>query len=118
MSPGRHFRLSAGADADIDGILDETLRRFGTKQYETYATLIQTALGLVADEPMRPGSKDWNDLRAGLRSFPVTLAAKRRGASPHILFYVPDDSADGDVLVVRVLHQAMDPLGHIPDDPG
>lgn len=118
MRSGGRFRLSAAADADIDGILDETLRRFGTKQYGTYAALIQSALSLVAGDPLRPGSKDWSDLKAGMRSFPVALAARRRGASPHLLFYVPDAPAGTGILVVRVLHQAMDPRGHIAGDTG
>jgi plasmid stabilization system protein ParE len=53
-----------------------------------------------------------------MRSFPVGLAAKRSGASPHVLFYVPDGSAGDGILVVRVLHQAMDPRGHFQSDTG
>lgn len=67
---------------------------------------------------MRPGSKDQGNLVPGMRSFPVALAAGRRGASPHVLFHVPDDPPGGSILVVRVLHQAMDPRAHLPEDAG
>jgi toxin ParE1/3/4 len=118
LSGGGRFRLSAGADADVESILDETLRRFGTTQYETYAALIEAAFQLVADEPTRPGSKNQGDLMPEMRSFPVSLAARRRGASAHVLFYVPDRSVGGGIFVVRVLHQAMDPRAHLPEDAG
>lgn len=118
MISGSRFRLAAAADADLDGILDQTLKRFGTKQYEAYAALIESALGLVAEESMRSGSKDRSDLIPEMRSFPVGLAAGRRGASAHVLFYVPDRSAGEGVLVVRILHEAMDPRGHFPGDAG
>lgn len=118
MRSGGRFRLSAGADADVDGILDETLRRFGTKQYQTYAAVIASALQLIADEPMRRGSKDHGDLITDMRGFPVALATRRRGASPRVVFYVPDDLPGGGILIVRVLHQAMDPRAHLPGDTG
>ena len=118
MRPGAGFRLSAGADADMDRILDETLRRFGTKQVQIYAALIESAFQFVADEPARPGSRDQGNLMPELRSFPVALVAKRRGASAHVVFYVPDGTTGGGILIVRVLHQAMDPMGHLPDADG
>lgn len=118
MSQGRSVRLAVGARRDIAGILDQTVERFGVRQHATYAALLRSAIGLVAENPARLGSKDQSDLIPGMRSFPVGFAAKRRGTSPHLLFYVPDGSAGGGVLVVRVLHQAMDPRAHLPLDAG
>lgn len=118
MSQGRSVRLAVGARRDIAGILDQTVERFGVRQHATYAALLRSAIGLVAENPARPGSRDQSDLVPDMRSFPVGLAAKRRGASPYILFYMPDGSAGGGILVVRVLHQAMDPRGHLASDAG
>lgn len=118
MSGSRSVRLAAGARRDIAGILEQTAEHFGPRQHATYAALLRSALGLIADDPMRLGSKDWTGLGAGMRSFSVALAAKRRGASPHVIFYVPDGPPGRGILVVRVLHQAMDPMGHFPEDGG
>ena len=111
MSGAGRYRLAAAARRDIAAILAQILDRFGTRQHRTYAALLNAALGLVASEPARPGSKDRGDLAEGMRSFPVALAAKRRGASAHVLFYVPD-RPDG-VLIVRVLHHSMDPRSRL-----
>lgn len=89
------------------------MRWFGTQQYATYAALIESAIGLAADDPARPGSKDHGDLGPGMRSFPIALAAKRRGASSHVLFYMPDHLTGEGILIVRVLHGSMDPRAHL-----
>lgn len=111
MSGGGRYRLSAAARRDTADILAQTVDRFGTRQHETYAALLKTALDLVANEPTRTGSKDRSDLADGMRSFPVALAAKRRGASAHVLFYVPDRPER--ILIVRVLHHSMDPRSQL-----
>ncbi len=80
-----------------------------SRQYESYAALIEPAIGLVAQEPARPNPKDRSDLGPGMRSFAVAIAAKRRGASAHILSYVPDHLTREGILIVRVLHRSMEP---------
>jgi toxin ParE1/3/4 len=108
---GSTYRLSAAARRDVAAILAQTVERFGTRQHKTYVALLNAALGLVAQEPARPGSKDRSDLAQEMRSFPVALAANRRGASAHVLFYVPD-RPEG-ILVLRVLHRSMDPQSQL-----
>lgn len=114
------YRLSDAADLDVDGILLETARRFGPQQRRRYAVLINAAMGLVAEAPERPGSRKRDDLAPGVRSFHVELAGRRRGAAAHVLYYlVRQRHADGsaDILILRVLHERMDPARHIDQDP-
>jgi plasmid stabilization system protein ParE len=117
LTAGGRFRLAAAADADIEDILLRTVRWFGTQQHAIYSALIESAINLVANDPARPGSKDLGAFRAGMRSFPVALAAKRRGASAHVLFYMPDDLIGEGILIVRVLHRSMDPRIHLHETP-
>jgi plasmid stabilization system protein ParE len=51
------YRLSPLAVADIDNILDETVRLFGTAQEERYFNLILAAVERVADDPFSIGTK-------------------------------------------------------------
>ena len=46
-----HYRLAAGAEAQLGEILDWSERRFGAAARERYAALILAALRSVADEP-------------------------------------------------------------------
>jgi toxin ParE1/3/4 len=114
------YRLSDAADRDVDGILWETVRRFGPRQRRRYAALINAAMGLVAEAPERPGSRPRGELGSDVRSFHVERAGKRRGAAAHVLFYrIEQQHAHGsaDILVLRVLHERMDPARHIGPEP-
>lgn len=115
MSRVGAFRLTAKADADIAGILEQTAIRFGLRQHDAYARLLDSAIRMVADDPMRPGSRDRGDLMPGVRAFHLELAARRRGAAAHLLFYLADQDTTGGVLILRVLHQAMDPRSRLHD---
>jgi toxin ParE1/3/4 len=87
VTPEPSYAPTDEADADLDRILTESARRFGAAQCERYTALIRAAILKVAALPERLGSRDWSDLEPGLRSYPVALAARRRGAAVHILFY-------------------------------
>jgi toxin ParE1/3/4 len=108
---GRKYRFTALADADIEGILTHTLQGFGNRQLEQYAALIEKAAQMIGEEPLRPSSKARDELGPAVRSFHIEIAAGRRGAASHILYYVPsalDDGTDG-VIVLRVLWDGMEP---------
>ncbi len=105
------YRLSPEAARDFRAILRRTLIQFGTHQYDRYAAMLHQAASMVAAAPDRPGSTDHGYLQPGLRAFPVALAAGRRTASPHFLFYRPIPNG---VLILRILHAAMDPTQHLP----
>ncbi|MBE0530056.1 MAG: type II toxin-antitoxin system RelE/ParE family toxin [Rhodospirillales bacterium] len=112
------YRLTRAADSDIEGILAESGRLFGPLQRERYARLIEQAVEWVAGEPDRPGSRPREELCAGVRSFHVELAAGRRGAASHLVYYVRGRMADGGdgIVVLRVLHERMDPLLHVLEE--
>jgi toxin ParE1/3/4 len=84
-------------------------------QRRRYAELIERAIRMVAENPERPGSRQRDDLATGVRSLHVELAARRRGAAAHVLYYLRgrlDDGRDG-VIIIRVLHDRMEPLRHL-----
>jgi toxin ParE1/3/4 len=98
--------------------LRETGRQFGRLQRQRYTELIQKAIEMIADKPDRPGSRRRDDLAAGLRSFHVELAARRRGSASHVLYYLRgplDDGRDG-VIIARLLHERMESLRHLTRD--
>lgn len=110
-----NYRLTEAAAADIADIFRGTARRFGPAQRERYAALLEMAAKLVAEVPERPGSRARDDLAPGVRSFHVEVAAGRRGAAGHVLYYLRtrfEDEREG-VFVIRVLHERMEPLRHL-----
>ncbi|TXN41009.1 type II toxin-antitoxin system RelE/ParE family toxin [Methylobacterium sp. WL7] len=113
----RH-RLTRRADADIERILRDTLIAFGPRQVETYAALIDKAVGLVAEFPERPSSKNRPDLAPGLRSFPIAFASGRRQGASHVLYFTVADGPDRtrEVVILRVLHDRMDPRLRLTGD--
>ena len=52
-------------------------------------------------------------MRAGLRSFHLALAARRRGAAAHLLYYRAATLSFEGIEVIRVLHQSMDPRARL-----
>ncbi len=113
-----NYQLTEAGDADIADVLRETARQFGPAQRESYAALIEKAIEMVAEEPERPGSQPRDGLAAGVRSFHIELAAGRRGAAAHLVYYLRgrlDDGSDG-VIIARMLHERMDPLRHVTRD--
>lgn len=73
---------------------------------------------MVAEEPERPGSRQCDDLAAGLRSFHLEIAARRRGAAAHVVYYLRgrfDDASEG-IIVARLLQERMEPLRHLSRD--
>jgi toxin ParE1/3/4 len=110
------YRLTRAAAEDIAGILRHTLQRFGLRQHRAYERLLVRAAVMIAEQPFRPASRDRGDLLPGLRSFHLGHAARRRGATAHLLLYRVDRS-EPRVLILRVLHEAMDPARHLADTP-
>jgi toxin ParE1/3/4 len=109
---GRKYRLTDLADADIEDILDRTATRFGSRQCEAYQTLIEQACQMVGEDPMRASSRSRDELGRGVRSFHVAIAAGRKGAASHVLYYISADLEEGTpgAMVLRVLWEGMDPM--------
>lgn len=105
-----HRRTRRAGD-DIERILVETYREFGTRQLEAYAGYIDRAIAMIADAPDRPSSKSRPELGPETRSFHVALATGRKGGASHVLYYRVQDGEHGDaeVVILRVLPDRMEP---------
>jgi toxin ParE1/3/4 len=93
------YVLSPRAQADIEGIWDYTMERWGEEQAVRYIRLLQDAIKAVAEKPRRGRPCDY--IRAGYRKYP---------SGSHMIFY--RTIAEG-IDVVRVLHQSMDFEQHL-----
>ncbi len=87
-------KFSRRARADIRGIWDYTVDRWGTEQAEVYLGLIEAAVDAIVSDPKlgRPS----NHVRQGYR---------RHLVGSHVLFYRIQGKT---ILVGRILHQRID----------
>jgi plasmid stabilization system protein ParE len=107
----RPWRLSAAARADIRRVLAETIRQFGRFQAQRYRAALLRTLERAGEAPLLPASRDlgWRNLR----SLHVGVVAGRAASGAHVVIYrVPADVGD-PVVIVRVLHERMDPARHL-----
>jgi toxin ParE1/3/4 len=95
-------RFSPAAQDDLSAIWDDTVHHWGVAQAERYILGIREACEALADGH-RKGS-DADNIRSGYRKLPV---------GSHVLFFRVTD--DGEIDVVRILHQRMDVAGHFAD---
>ena len=103
--------LTEPAERDITGILKQTLEMFGPVQVAAYGLIIEKGIALIAEHPARPGSLDRSSVGAGVRLFHLELAAGKRGAAAHCLYYAAGRLSDGSngTIILRVLHERMEP---------
>jgi toxin ParE1/3/4 len=102
---------------DVESILGQSQRMFGPRQRHAYAGIIGDAVDMVASDPLRPGSRNRDELSPDVRSFHLELAAGRRGGASHCLYFMTgtlDDGTDG-IIIPRVLHERMEPKRHVAD---
>lgn len=91
-------RLRAAARADLKAIWIWGAERWGHRQADAYSLRLESGLLLLADNP-------------GLgRASPAAEKVRQLSIESHIAFYRVEPSA---VIVLRVLHGAMDPLRHL-----
>jgi toxin ParE1/3/4 len=98
---------SPRAKRDIVEVLEHTKGRWGVDQAREYAELIHDALVAIASDPQCGKARD--DIRPGVRALHI---GQRGRPARHILFY--RTNATGTVEVVRLLHDAMDFMRHLP----
>jgi toxin ParE1/3/4 len=105
------YEMTEPAERDIRGILRETLKGFGSSQLSAYAQIIEKGMIMVGEDPERPGSIDRSEVVPGVRLFHLELAASRRGAAAHCLYYTTGRMSSGVIgtLILRVLHEGMEP---------
>jgi toxin ParE1/3/4 len=95
-------RYSSGAEADLENIVEYTLRTWGEAQVVHYLTAIEDCCEKLAENPML--GRSCEEIRAGLR---------RMEAGRHVIFY--HQRANG-IRVSRILHRSMAPESRLMDD--
>ena len=93
------FRLANEAEADVVDIYRYTFEHFGEAQANTYHDGLNDCFELLADTPLI--GRDYSFLRPGLR---------RYGHASHSVYYRLTDTG---IVILRVLHQRMDPARHL-----
>ena len=96
------YALSSAAARDLAGIADYTIQNFGRDQAHRYRDSLNRAFELIAAHP-RMG-RDQSHLRQGYR---------RHSHASHVIFY---RIVDEQIVVMRVLHSAQDPVRHLGKD--
>ena len=93
------YRFSAEADSDLEAITAYTAERYGLEQAERYAMNLLSSADLAATFPTMGRL-----YVAHKREF------RRYSAGRHVLFYIEEPEG---ILIVRILHQAMDADRHL-----
>lgn len=110
MSSEWVVRLSDQAESDLIEIIDWTSRTFGPRQADEYTETVTSAIEKLYSGPEPLGSKIRNDIRPGIR---VLHVAHRGRTGRHFLVYRV--SKDKGIDILRMLHERMDLMRHIPD---
>lgn len=100
---------SLAATRDITGIIRWTANRFGPMQAKKYAGLLRDAIKTLRGGPDIAGVRKRDDLLAGL------LSLRIHGGS-HTLFFKVDESQEEIIVLMRVLHDAMDFARHLQEE--
>lgn len=87
------YRFRVKAQSDLNNIFDYSARQHGPEVADRYLASIGAALDRLCDFPKLGAARR---TRPALRSYPV---------GEHRIYY---QVADGELLVVRILHKAMD----------
>lgn len=98
--------------ADLDNILENTLEEFGTLQLERYTAQIQSAIRELEEAGSSASLlKNRPDIRPGIATYPIAREGK---ASPHLFYLrIEKDAKEATIVIIRVLHQRMDPGAHL-----
>lgn len=105
------YVITEPAERDIEDILTQTLKVFGPHQLALYEQVIAKGMAMVGDDPECGGSIARTEIAEGVRLFHLELAAGRRGAAAHCLYYTTGRISEGGVgtIILRVLHERMEP---------
>jgi toxin ParE1/3/4 len=102
-------RLSAAAELDFANILKWTTENFGARQTRIYRDTLVRAIGELANGPDVVGSKQRDEIMAGLRTFHIARHGQR---GSHFLLY---RIVEGRIIEIgRILHDRMDIQRHLP----
>ncbi|HRP24446.1 type II toxin-antitoxin system RelE/ParE family toxin [Thauera sp.] len=101
-------RLTHQAELDVEAILAWTEDHFGTLQAEVYAEVLALAVEALLAAPDAVGARKRDDILPGVRVLHVARHGKR---GRHFLIFRA--SEDGQIDVLRVLHDSMDLARHL-----
>jgi len=95
------YRVSKAAQQDIRDIGRYTQETWGAAQRRKYLTELEEKFRQLAENPgLAPERAEFQP--------PVRIHHHTR----HLIIYIPDDAG---ILIVRVLHDAMDVTAHLPE---
>ncbi len=94
-----HYRLTDRAERDLEEVVDYTVQEWGASQANAYLGGLESRVQLLAENPDLGVARD--AISQGLLSFPY---------ESHILYYRKHASG---IVIIRVLHQHMDPVRHL-----
>ena len=104
------YGLSDAAERDYRDILAWTAMTFDAAQADRCNDALRTTLARLGKGPRAPGVLSHEELAPGLRAIRVKIG-RRKGR--HIVFFTVAESAR-EIIILRILHDAMDPGRHIP----
>ena len=104
--------VTAAARADLQAILAHTARTFGTAQRGLYRDAIGVTLDVLRSGPAPTGSRPLDPNKPD----ELRRLAIRGVRSPHLLVF--RQASPRTVVVLRVLHAAMDLTRHLPEEDG
>ena len=114
----RTLDLTAAARADIVALLQWSAETFGDRARDRYAALIATGLEDIRRDPRCFGSLERAELQPGLRTYHLRHCRRRASASQDAVksprhFFAYRTPTSAHVLILRVLHDAMEVVGHL-----
>ena len=95
--------------------------RFGERAAARYRELLKQALGDIAADPERPGSKQRPDLARDVRTYHLIFSRHRTRGELGVVqqprhFLVYRRRGENLIDVVRILHDARDLERHLPKE--
>lgn len=93
------YQLTEEADRDVEEILAHSVKSFSVAQSQHYFEALKECIELLADNPNMGHSAE--DILPEYLRFPH---------ESHMIFY---KSFSSSILVVRILHERMDPNLHL-----
>jgi toxin ParE1/3/4 len=94
--------LRPAAWQDLEDIWNYSDYQWGEKRADAYIRQLNEGFLLLADAPET--GRDCSDIRPGYRKYQVAR---------HVIFY--RITSDGDIEIVRILHERMDVERHLPE---
>jgi toxin ParE1/3/4 len=111
--PAWKVRLTASAERDFSDIVAWTAGKFGADQARRYAGTLVEALEALTEGPSLPGIRKRDEIRQGLMS--LHIARGDRKGRHFLIFRANGDTDDSTIEVLRILHDAMDIEGNLPE---